>query len=49
MSSAKQSLVDNRNKDWLFCPYTGAMLELDAVRNVAYSQLSGYSISLDGT
>ena len=38
----------SRNKDWMFCPYTGAMLELDAVKNVAHCQVSGYSIGLDG-
>jgi DNA-directed RNA polymerase I subunit RPA12 len=32
----------------MFCPYSGALLQLDAVRNVATSNLSGYSISLDG-
>lgn len=36
------------NKDWMFCPYTGSLLQLDAVKNIASSQLSGYSISLDG-
>jgi DNA-directed RNA polymerase I subunit RPA12 len=38
----------SQNKDWMFCPYTGALLHLDAVKNVASSQLSGYSISLNG-
>jgi hypothetical protein len=35
-------------KDWMFCPYTGSLLSLDAVRNVASSQQSGYAISLNG-
>ncbi|KAG7670168.1 hypothetical protein Ndes2526B_g06570 [Nannochloris sp. 'desiccata'] len=34
-------------KDWMFCPYTGSLLSLDAVRNVASSQQSGYAISLN--
>ena len=36
------------NKDWLFCPYTGAMLHLDAVKNTASCALSGYTAQLDG-
>lgn len=32
----------------MFCPYTGSLLQLDAVANAASSKLSGYSISLNG-
>lgn len=32
----------------MFCPYTGSLLQLDAVKNVAHSQLSNYSVSLNG-
>lgn len=37
-----------RGKDWMFCPFTGALLQLDAIKNVASSQLSGYAVSLNG-
>ena len=31
----------------MFCPLSGSMLQLDAVKNVAASAVSGYSVSLD--
>lgn len=46
MASASGSKATN--KDWMFCPYTGSLLQLDAVKNVASSQLSGYAVSLNG-
>ena len=33
----------------LFCPYSGSLLQFDPLKNIAVSQLSGYSKSLNGT
>ena len=37
-----------RSRDWMFCPVTGALLELDAERGVAWSPVSGFERRLEG-
>lgn len=37
-----------RSRDWMFCPVTGALLELDAERDVAWSPVSGFERKLEG-
>jgi len=37
-----------RSRDWMFCPVTGALLELDAERGVAWSPVSGFERQLEG-
>ena len=37
------------SRDWMFCPVTGALLELDAERGVAWSPVSGFERQLEGT
>ena len=37
-----------RSRDWMFCPVTGALLELDAERGVAWSPISGFERRLEG-
>jgi DNA-directed RNA polymerase I subunit RPA12 len=34
-------------RDWMFCPYSGALLTLDAGRGVAASALSGHAVPLE--
>ena len=36
------------DRSWMFCPTTGALLELDADRNVAWCPVSGHEQDLDG-
>jgi hypothetical protein len=41
--------ADSRpNKDWMFCPLTGSLLRLDAHKGIAYSDLSNYTVDLEG-
>lgn len=40
------AMADDRS--WMFCPTTGALLELDAERNVAWCPVSGHEQDLDG-
>lgn len=37
-----------RGKDWMFDPTSGNMLQMDALRGVAYCPQTGYTRSLDG-
>lgn len=34
------------SKDWMFCPLSGYMLELDPARGVAHCPMTGYQKSL---
>lgn len=47
MSGPSTSSRSATDKDWMFCPYTGAILQIDEARNVAACALSGYAVSLD--
>jgi hypothetical protein len=38
----------NHGSSWMFDPVSGAMLQFDAVKNEARSQLSGFSVPLNG-
>ena len=36
------------DKDWMFCPISGYLMELDPMRGVAHCPMTGYQKSLDG-
>jgi len=38
--------MEKAKREWMFCPYTGSLLRLDASKDIATSDFSGYSISL---
>ena len=40
--------VSTDDRSWMFCPTTGAFLELDADRNVAWCPVSGHEQDLGG-
>jgi len=37
----------NAGKDWMFCPTSGQLLQLDPVRGVAFCPATGYTKSLE--
>ena len=37
---------DPVKKDYLFCPYSGNVMSMDATRNIAFCESSGYSVAL---
>jgi hypothetical protein len=41
-------MAASADRDWMFCPATGALMELDAARNVAWCPVSGHEQDLDG-
>ena len=46
LTNTMTTTTDDRS--WMFCPTTGALLELDADRNVAWCPVSGHEQDLDG-
>lgn len=46
--SLQPSTSTSSSKDWMFCPISGYLLELDPVRGVAHCPMTGYHKSLDG-
>ncbi|WPT14328.1 DNA-directed RNA polymerase I subunit RPA12 [Picochlorum sp. SENEW3] len=38
--------MDPLEKEWMFCPYSGNALTLDASKQIAYCEASGYRIAL---
>lgn len=40
--------MDPLEKEWMFCPYSGNALTLDASKQIAYCEASGYRIALKG-
>lgn len=37
---------DPTRKEYLFCPYSGNVMSLDATRNIAFCEASGYTVAL---
>lgn len=37
---------DPVKKDYLFCPYSGNIMSMDATRNIAFCESSGHSVAL---
>ncbi|KAI8465103.1 MAG: DNA-directed RNA polymerase I subunit [Monoraphidium minutum] len=43
---ASEQASTSASKDWMFCPISGYLLELDPVRGVAHCPMTGYQKSL---
>lgn len=43
----KNTLTTSTNKDWMFCPLTGVMLEVDPIKGTAYSPYTDYKLNLE--
>lgn len=37
------------SRDWKFCPYSGALLEMEPAKGIATCSVSGYTRNLSGT